>query len=52
MRLSALLLEHPLGATPVTYALAALMGLDAATFRRIRERRGSHHLPPPEEAPG
>ena len=30
MRLSALLLEHPLGATPVTYALAALMCLDAA----------------------
>jgi len=30
MRLSALLLEHALGATPVTYALAALMCLDAA----------------------
>jgi RNA polymerase sigma-70 factor (ECF subfamily) len=30
MRLSALLLEHPLGATPVTYALTALMCLDAA----------------------
>ena len=30
MRLSALLLEHPLGATPATYALSALMCLDAA----------------------
>jgi len=30
MRLTALLLEHALGATPVTYALAALMCLDAA----------------------
>jgi RNA polymerase sigma factor (sigma-70 family) len=30
MRLAGLLLEHPLGATPATYALAALMSLDAA----------------------
>jgi RNA polymerase sigma-70 factor (ECF subfamily) len=30
MRLAAVLLEHPLGATPATYALAALMSLDAA----------------------
>jgi RNA polymerase sigma-70 factor (ECF subfamily) len=30
MRLIALLLEHPLGAKPATYALAALMYLDAA----------------------
>jgi RNA polymerase sigma factor (sigma-70 family) len=30
MRLTALLLEHPLGTTPATYALAALMCLDAA----------------------
>ncbi|SDR57149.1 RNA polymerase sigma-70 factor, ECF subfamily [Rhizobiales bacterium GAS113] len=30
MRLTAILLEHPLGTTPVTYALAALMGLHAA----------------------
>jgi RNA polymerase sigma factor (sigma-70 family) len=30
MRLGALLLEHPLGGTPVTYALAALMCLGAA----------------------
>src|SRR5262249_21813804 len=30
MRLTALLLEHPLGATPTTYALAALMSLNAA----------------------
>src|SRR5262249_22897599 len=30
MRLTALLLEHPLGATPTTHALAALMCLDAA----------------------
>jgi RNA polymerase sigma factor (sigma-70 family) len=30
MRLTAMLLEHPLGATPATYALAALMCLDAA----------------------
>ena len=30
MRLTAMLLEHPLGATPATYALAALMSLDAA----------------------
>jgi len=30
MRLTALLLEHPFGATPTTYALAALMSLNAA----------------------
>jgi RNA polymerase sigma factor (sigma-70 family) len=30
MHLTALLLEHPLGATPVTHALGALMGLHAA----------------------
>jgi RNA polymerase sigma-70 factor (ECF subfamily) len=30
MRLAAMLLEHPLGAMPVTHALAALMCLDAA----------------------
>jgi len=30
MRLAAILLAHPLGATPATYALAALMCLDAA----------------------
>src|SRR5215472_11751471 len=30
MRLSAMLLDHPLGATPTTYALAALMCLNAA----------------------
>ena len=30
MRLTALLLERPLGRTPATYALAALMSLDAA----------------------
>jgi RNA polymerase sigma factor (sigma-70 family) len=30
MRLTAKLLEHPLGTTPATYALAALMCLDAA----------------------
>jgi len=30
MRLTAILLEQPLGKTPATYALAALMGFDAA----------------------
>jgi RNA polymerase sigma-70 factor (ECF subfamily) len=30
MRLTAILLEHPLGATPATYALAALMSLGVA----------------------
>lgn len=30
MRLNAMLLQHPLGTTPATYALAALMCLDAA----------------------
>jgi RNA polymerase sigma factor (sigma-70 family) len=30
MRLTAMLLDHPLGTTPATYALAALMCLDAA----------------------
>jgi RNA polymerase sigma factor (sigma-70 family) len=30
MRLAAMLLEHPLGTTPATYALSALMCLDAA----------------------
>ena len=33
MRLSAVLLEHPVGTMPVTYALAALMCLDAARLR-------------------
>jgi RNA polymerase sigma factor (sigma-70 family) len=33
MRLTAMLLEHPLGKTPATYALAALMSLDAARLR-------------------
>ncbi|HMF29271.1 MAG TPA: DUF6596 domain-containing protein, partial [Candidatus Cybelea sp.] len=33
MRLTSLLLEHPLGTTPATYALAALMSLDAARLR-------------------
>jgi predicted RNA polymerase sigma factor len=30
MRLTAILLDHPIGTTPVTYALAALMSLHAA----------------------
>ena len=34
MRLAALLLEHPLGARPATYALAALMCLHAARLAR------------------
>ena len=35
MRLTAILLEHPLGATPITYALAALMALHAARLPRF-----------------
>jgi RNA polymerase sigma-70 factor (ECF subfamily) len=37
MRLVAILLQHPLGATPATYALSALMCFDAA---RLRARAG------------
>src|SRR5260370_35053421 len=42
MRLAAILLAHPLGATPATYALAALLCLDAA---RVPARIGSSRNP-------
>jgi len=41
MRLVALLLEHPLGATPTTYALAALMCLHAARLPARVDASGS-----------
>lgn len=45
MRLNRLLLEHPLGATPATHALAALMHLDAARLpARIDEAGHLHSL--------
>jgi RNA polymerase sigma factor (sigma-70 family) len=41
MRLTAILLEHPLGATPATYALSALMHLDAARLPARRDPSGN-----------
>jgi predicted RNA polymerase sigma factor len=41
MRLTAVLLEHPLGRTPATYALAALMSLDAARLRARVDASGN-----------
>ena len=41
MRLTAILLEHPLGATPATYALAALMHLDAARLSTRTDSSGN-----------
>ena len=43
MRLTALLLEHPLGKTPTTYALAALMSLHAARLRGRADASGHLH---------
>jgi RNA polymerase sigma-70 factor (ECF subfamily) len=43
MRLSALLLEHPLGATGATYALSALMCLDAARLPARMDTAGQLH---------
>jgi len=43
MRLTALLLEHPLGATPPTYALAALMCLNAARLPARVDAAGHLH---------
>jgi RNA polymerase sigma-70 factor (ECF subfamily) len=43
MRLSALLLEHPLGATPATYALSALMCLGAARVPARLDAAGHLH---------
>jgi RNA polymerase sigma-70 factor (ECF subfamily) len=43
MRLSALLLEHPLGAAPATYALSALMCLDAARLPARMDAAGQLH---------
>jgi RNA polymerase sigma factor (sigma-70 family) len=41
MRLAAALLEHPLGATPATYALCALMCLTAARLRARLDAAGN-----------
>ena len=41
MRLTTILLEHPLGATPATYALSALMHLDAARLPARRDPSGN-----------
>jgi RNA polymerase sigma factor (sigma-70 family) len=41
MRLTAVLLEHPLGATPATYALAALMNLHAARLPARTDASGN-----------
>jgi predicted RNA polymerase sigma factor len=43
MRLSALLLEHPFGATPATYALSALMCLNAARLPGRVDAAGNLH---------
>jgi len=46
IRLAMMLLDHPLGATPVTYALAALMCLDAARLpARVDPSGHLHSLP-------
>jgi RNA polymerase sigma-70 factor (ECF subfamily) len=44
MRLAALLLKHPLGATPATYALSALMCLDAARLPARLDASGNLHV--------
>jgi RNA polymerase sigma factor (sigma-70 family) len=41
MRLTAILLQHPLGATPATHALAALMHLDAARLPARTDSAGN-----------
>jgi RNA polymerase sigma factor (sigma-70 family) len=41
MRLTAILLDHPIGTTPVTYALAALMSLHAARLPARVDASGS-----------
>jgi RNA polymerase sigma factor (sigma-70 family) len=41
MRLTAILLEHPLGAIPATFALAALMHLDAARLPTRTDSSGN-----------
>ena len=41
MRLTGILLEHPLGATPATYALAALMNLHAARLPARTDASGN-----------
>jgi predicted RNA polymerase sigma factor len=41
MRLTVVLLEHPLGATPATYALAALMNLQAARLPARTDASGN-----------
>ena len=43
MRLTAILLEHPLGATPPTYALAALMCLNAGRLPARIDAAGNLH---------
>ena len=44
MRLAAVLLDHPLGATPATYALAALMCLNAARLPARIDVSGHLHM--------
>src|SRR5215467_10607740 len=41
MRLTAILIEHPQGATPATYALAALMHFDAARLPTRTDSSGN-----------
>ena len=43
MRLAAILLQHPLGATPTTYALSALMCLNAARLPARLDTAGDLH---------
>jgi RNA polymerase sigma-70 factor (ECF subfamily) len=43
MRLTAILLDHPLGATPATYALASLMCLNAARLPARVDASGNLH---------
>jgi RNA polymerase sigma factor (sigma-70 family) len=43
MRLTAILLDHPLGATPTTYALASLMCLNAARLPARVDASGNLH---------
>jgi len=49
MRLTAALLEHPLGATPTSYALAALMCLNAARLPARLDAAGDLHALPDQD---
>jgi RNA polymerase sigma-70 factor (ECF subfamily) len=49
IRLASLLLEHPAGATPATYALAALFNLNAARLPARLDASGNLHALPDQD---